>query len=107
MSTRCTIINTSLDHIFEETSEPNYSLTTFIGHNIYACFDGRTMKKFSVKDGFLKVTFNDGEMKSVLGEEFIFHGSDIIEIEWDCDGLAIQIKGGSYTGKKLIENKNF
>lgn len=106
MSTRSTIFwDTGDSHVYEETSEANYKWGRFQGNTVYAEISQLDLVGFSFTGERFKVRFNAGSaLVRVMGvSEWDISAGDVVEVDYDADGLLIKIEGGSQFAKRLTQ----
>jgi len=103
MSTRSTILNNANVDIHSETSEPQSIFGTYTGDNIYMIIENNILKSFKLKGEYLYIEVKEGWE---IPTKFKIWGGNVINADWDSDGLIVAIKGGTRTAK-AIEKLNF
>lgn len=103
MSTKSHIISNVNLEIFSEVSEPQSIFGTFTGYNIYMIIENTILKSFKIKDEYLYIEVKEGYE---IPPKLKIWGGNVLECDWNSDGLTVLIKGGSYTAKE-IEKLNF
>jgi len=103
MSTKSHIISNVNVEIFSDCSEPQSIFGTYTGDNIYMIIENNILKSFKLKGEYLYIEVKEGWE---IPPKLKIWGGNVINADWDSDGLLICIKGGTHTAK-AIEKLNF
>jgi hypothetical protein len=98
MSTKSHIFYVNGIEVYEETSEPQSIFGNFQGFNLYFIVEPNFIKSFKIKGDYLFLEVISNELPQ---SKFKIWGGDILEIDYDSDGLLVIIKGGSQTEKRI------
>jgi len=103
MSTKAHILNNAYLEVYNKTSEPQDIFGKFTGFNIYMIIENNILKSFKLQGEYIHIEVKEGWE---LPPKFKIWGGNVINADWNSDGLLICIKGGTHTAK-AIEKLNF
>jgi hypothetical protein len=104
MSTRAHKLYIDGAEIYEETSQPQYVFSKFLGWDIYCCIDFKHINSITFNDAKLCISFTPtSPLHKAFNSTLSLFGEYLSEIEVDADGILFCAKGGSLASDAILK----